>query len=237
MSTTFLSAVGRVMRLNAIIRGDTDLPTTFSDVQHNATINLAIVAIQDELTYLIADRLIPSERKTTGSITLATQSRAYTLATDFIRFYGVPHFYYATGNRQIYEYAGGLESLQIDIYNYATQYGQPNWWYFEPGATDQVGFFQVPSATENGQVWTYDYEGSVLVTVASDTLPFHAVEQDNMFIVMAARRFKYLFEDVQNKADIQAVLDADKTWRASKSALLALIRGRNPAQRYASQYV
>lgn len=236
MSTTFLSAVGRVMRINAIIRGDTDLPTTFSDVQHNASINLAVVAIQDELTYLIADRLIPAERKTTGSITFVTQTRTYALATDFIRFYGVPHFFNVNAMRQIYEYEGGLTQLQVDIYNYATQYGTPNWYYVEPAATDQVGFFLVPSASENGQIWTYDYQASVLVSVASDTLPFSKTEQDNMFIQMAARRFKYTFEDVGNKADIQAVLNQDQTWKTSKAALMSLIRGRDPAQFYAVNY-
>lgn len=224
------------MRLNAIIRGDTDLPTTFSDVQHNASINLAVVAVQDELTYLVADRMIPSERKTTGTISLGVQTRTYALAADFLRFYGEPHLMNSTLNRQIYEYGGGLEQLQVDIFNYATQYGQPNWFYFEPGATDKIGLFQVPGAAEAGQQWTYDYEGSVLVTASTDTLPFHSTEQDNMFIAMAGRRFKYLFEDVANKADIQAVLNADMTYRASKAALLALIRGRNPARTYASNY-
>ena len=42
----FLGAVTRVMRINGILRGDTDAPTTFSDLQHGATIQLAQIAIQ-----------------------------------------------------------------------------------------------------------------------------------------------------------------------------------------------
>lgn len=58
----FLSAVNRVLRTNNIIRGDDDAITTFSDTQHNATLNLALIAIQDELTETVADRLISYEK-------------------------------------------------------------------------------------------------------------------------------------------------------------------------------
>jgi hypothetical protein len=218
-----------------MISGDTDVPVTFSDTQHNASMNVAIIAVQDELTYLIADRLIPSERKTTGAITTSAGQRTYTLASDFIRFYGNPaKLYNSTQNRMIYEYPGGLDVLSNDIFNYASQPGSPNWWYFEPTTTDKIGLFQVPNAIEN---WTYDYEGSVLVTNASDTLPFHAVEQDNMFTLMAARRFKFMFEDVGGKADVQAILDLDSSYRSSKAALINLIKGKNPSRYYASHYV
>lgn len=234
MSTTFISAVTRILTSNALIRGDTDAPTTFSDVQHNASMKVAQIAVQNELIYLISDRLIPSERKTTGSITTSSGLRTYALATDFQRFYGSPpRLYNATQNRQIYEYSGGLDQLQVDIFNYATQPGSPNWWYFEPTTTDKIGFFQVPNAVE---VWTYDYEGSVLVTLSSDVLPFHSTEQDYMFIEMCSRRFKYMFEDVQNAGDIQAILDKDSGYRNSKAALMNLIRGKAPSRNYSSQY-
>src|SRR5689334_25409676 len=56
------------MRIEGILRGDTDAPTTFSDLQHGATINLAQISIQDELNELTSDTLLPYEKKTTGSI-------------------------------------------------------------------------------------------------------------------------------------------------------------------------
>ena len=45
----FVGAVNRLLRLNAIITGDDDNITTFSDTQHAAAISLAQIAIQDEL--------------------------------------------------------------------------------------------------------------------------------------------------------------------------------------------
>ena len=235
---TFLECVTRILRLNAIIRGDTDVPSTFDDVQHNASLNIAILATQNELIRLIAERLIPKERNTSGSITLATNTRVYNLATGFTRFYGAPHFYNSTQNRQIYEYPGGLEKLQIDIFNFATQYGQPNWWYWEPSnaTLKQVGFFQVPSSSENGQAWTYDYEASVMVTLSSDNMPFHNDEENFVFAEMSGRRFKFMYEDTKNEADIQKILDADTSYRSAKATLLKLIKGQNPSTRYGHSY-
>lgn len=237
--TTFVDAVNRILRLNAVIRGDTDPITTFSDTAHNASLNLAVVAVQDELAKLIAERLIPKERSTSGSITLTTNTRTYDLASNFIRFYGVPHFYNSTANRQIYEYPGGLAKLQVEIYNYATQYGAPNWFYWEPvdSTNKKVGFYQVPSSAQNGNVWTYDYEASVMVSSASDNMPFHNNEENYAFIGMCSRRFKYLWADVKSEIDIQAVLDKDTSYRTYSATLMKLIRGQNAAKSYGAAYL
>ena len=103
---TFLDAVNRILRTNGIIRGDDDEVTTFNDVQHNATLNLAKIAVQDELVEFVSDRLVPLEQ-TTGTMDVSSGVRTYTLASDFVQFYGHPLFYDATNNRQLYEYPGG----------------------------------------------------------------------------------------------------------------------------------
>jgi len=234
---TFLECINRILRANAIIRGDTDTVATFADTQHNASLNIGILAVQDELINLIADKLIPAERKTTGTVTFATNTRTYALASDFTRLFGVPHFYRAADNRQLFEYPGGLEALQVTFLDYETQYSDPNYFYFEPAATKKVGFFQVPSSTENGDIWTYEYEGSVLVNLASDTLPFPNSEESYAFTVMAGRRFKFAFEDVKNEADITAVLERDRTYLSAKTTLFKLIKGANPSRSYGSVYV
>ncbi len=235
---TLLECINRILRSNAILRGDTDPVVAFTDTNHNASLNIAIIAVQNELTRLIARKLIPKERRTTGSIALVTQQRTYSLATDFMRFYAMPHLFNATQNRQIYEYQGGLPAIQVEIYNYATQYGQPNWWYWEPGNTayKQIGLFLVPSAAENTQVWTYDYEASVMVSLAADPMPFHNDEENYTFSEMAGRRFKFMFEDVKNSADIQAVLDADRTYLTATATLYGLLKGKDPVKTYGAVY-
>lgn len=235
---TFLECINRILRMNAVIRGDTDTVATFNDIAHNATLNVGIICVQNELVKLIADRLIPKERLTSGSISLVNGTRVYNLAAAFTRFYGVPHLYNATDNRQIYEYNGGLETLQIDIWDYTTQSGDPVSWYWEPSnsATKQIGLFPVPTANEGGEAWTYDYETSVLVSDSTDDLPFHNDEENFSFTEMAGRRFKFTFEDVKNEMDVQAVLDKDTSYKSAKATLFKLMRGQNPSAFYGAIY-
>ena len=223
---TFIECVTRILRLNAILRGDTDAPSTFSDTNHNASMQLAIVAVQDELTALTAERLIPYE-KTSGTIALSTGTRAYALATDFRNFYGYPHFYDSTNNRLITEWPGGQESLQVSDFQYLTRTGTPTWWYWEPTTSKKVGFYNVPDATWNGVSLTYHYEASVMVSSASDTMPFHNNEENYAFAGMASRRFKFMWEETEKAQDIQQILENDLSYKTAKTTLIRLMRGTN----------
>jgi hypothetical protein len=227
----FLDAVNRVMRLNGIIRGDTDTVTTFNDTAHNATLNLAIVAIQDELGDLVADRLIPYELAS-GTITLVSGTRTYALASDFIRFYG--NAFFLNGTREVYEYMGGRVALQSEVPQYKTAAGTPNWWYWEPATTKQIGFYQVPNSS--GDLYVYDYEKSVMVTASTDTIPLHNTEESNQFCLMCSRRFKVLYEDTEKQSDVVAVLDMDNTYRRARRSLFQLIKGENPPNKYSPTY-
>jgi hypothetical protein len=234
-AATFLEGVTRVLRLNGIIRGDTDAPTSFSDTAHNASMNIAIVAIQDELATLVADRLIPFE-KTSSTLTLANGTRTYSLDSQFVNFYGNPHFYDSTGNRIIPEYPGGQEQLMLNDFKYQTTPGTPTWWYWEPTTTKKVGFYPVPDSTMDGRSLTYHFEASVYVSLSTDYLPFHLAEESNMFCAMAGRRFKFLFEDVNNQADVQGILDNDVSYRTARGTLIRLMRGTNAPGYYAPRY-
>lgn len=231
---TFLEAVNRVLRLNGIIRGDTDTVATFTDTAHNATLNLAIVAIQDELGDLISDKMIPYEMGA-GTITLVSGTRTYSLASDFVRFYGKGFFYDSTRNWEVFEYDGGRENLQLEIPNYKTTSGTPISWYWEPGPTKVVGFYQVPNSS--GGVYSYDYEASVMVTDSTDTMPFHNDEENYQFCIMCARRFKVLFEDVEKASDVVGALDMDRTYARARRALINMIRGTNQPNKYSATYV
>lgn len=231
-SLNFLDVINRILRLNAVIRGDTDLVSSFQDTQHNASLNLAIVCVQDELINLVADRLIPSERMTSGMITTVANQRTYSLASDFLRFYGQPHLRHST--TLIGEWPGGLENLQIQYPNYDTDTGSVNWFYFEPTQTKKIGLFQVPGSS--GEIWTYEYQASSIVTLATDFLPFHNDEENFAFTTMAARRFRFSWEDVKNQLDIMGVLEKDRTYITAKATLMNLITGKKPTRSYCNYY-
>lgn len=216
------------MRIEGIIRGDTDAPTTLTDLQHGATIQIALIAIQDELTSLTAETLIPYERDATGSITTTASTRSYSLASDFVRFYGIASLFDSTTKNRLYEYKGGEIALQQDFLDYKTTESEPIAWYFDATTTKKIGFWPVPTSAKT---YTYDYEQDVSVSAASDSLPFHNEIEAQTFCRLAARRFKLLYQKLD-----PALLEVDPEHRSAKATLANLIVGINPMKRYGPVY-
>jgi hypothetical protein len=227
---TFLEAVNRLLRINTIIKGDDDNITSFSDTQHAADISLAQIAIQDELTEIISERLIPYEH-TTNTISLVTSQRSYALDTTFIRFFGAPSFYNSASNYRIYEYKGGEQALMNQDLLYKTTEGSPMWFYWDNTTTKKVAFYNVPSDAYNALSLSYDFEKSVLVTNTTDTMPFHNNEENYSFVTMAATRFKYMIE----KKDAGLLME-NSTYGNAKSRLYSLLRWKDPSSHYGKKY-
>lgn len=224
----FVTGVNRLLRINGVIKGDDDAITTFSDTQHAHDIQLAQIAIQDEITELCSDNLIPYEH-TTGTISLVTSTRSYTLAADFVRFFE-PSFYDSTDNVRYWEFKGGEKALMLCDYQYKTTEGSPMYWYWDSTTTKKVAFYNVPSASYNGRSLAYDYEKSVMVTNTTDTLPFHNNEEAFAFCSMAARRMEAMMKGGQ------ADLNMDPVYNSARARLLNLIRPTNPCNSYGKQY-
>lgn len=230
---TFLELVNRMLRENGLIRGDTDVLTSFSDTNHNSTSQIAQIAVQNEIAELSARGLLPYQHTIQASLTLATGTRSYSLPAAFIQLWGDPPFFLdSTQNYRVFEYPGGENQLRNDAITYRTMAGAPNYWYQELGQTQKVSFFPVPDASVNGRSLVYDYEASVNVALSSDTIPLPTIDQQYAFGTMACRRFKLLFE-----GKIDTPVDADPIYRGARATLFSLIKGKQPAQRYGSVYV
>lgn len=228
----FLSAVNRILRINGILRGDTDALTSFSNTNHNSTSQLAQIAVQDEIAEQTSRGLLPYNHNTTGTLTMVTNQRSYSLPTNFIQMYGEPPFFYdTTNNYAIFEYAGGENQLRNDVIDYRTQYGSPVNFYFELGTTQKVSFFQVPNSSIAGRVYSYDYSASANVLAEGDTIPVTTTDQAYTFCAMAERRFKFLFE---GKVDMP--IDQDPVYREARARLYALIKGKQPSTQYGAVY-
>lgn len=226
---TFLDAVNRLLRASGIMRGDDDELDNFSSTQHNAAMNLAIVAVQSELADLVADRLIPYE-KTEASITTTSGTRTYTLESDFVRFFGQrPFLYNAADNIQMFEYPGGVDALRHAILDYKTQSGQPYYWYYEDTTTKKIGLFPVPDAAET---WTYDYEKDLRVSASTDTLPFHSTTEGEAFADFVLPRFKRLL----TRAPLDGLRN-DSDRMEARARLANLLRHTEPSKRYGARYV
>lgn len=58
-----------------------------------------------------------------------------------------------------------------------------------------------------------------------------------MFTQMAARRFKFMWADTDNKADVQAILNQDVSYRTARANLFAVLKGRGAKTSYGNIYV
>jgi hypothetical protein len=228
---TFLEVVNRIFRANGIIQGDTDEITSFSDTQHLATTQLAIIAVQDELIDLIARKMVDNER-TSGSLSISASTRAYSLASNFISFEGTPHF--LDSDKQIIpEYPGGLNQLRLEDQNWDTAEGKPIYWYWDNTTTKRVGFWPVPDASDT---FTYAYEKSILISGAGETLPLITDEEAYVFTQMAGRRFKFMFETAEKPQDIVNILDNDVSYNRARATLYRLMRGQEQSSYYGHYY-
>jgi hypothetical protein len=225
---TLIQAIARIMRIEGIIRGDTDAPTSLSDLQHGATINLAAIAVQDELIEIASDAMLPYEKTTTGSIATVSGTRSYSLAADFVRFVGTAMLYCADDNFEMFEFPGGEEKLKLQVPNYRTVQADPFAFYFEHGTTKKISFYQVPQSVKT---YVYDYEKDISVTAAADTLPFQNEIEAQAFCRVAARRFKYIYQGLDIKD-----LDSDTERQKAKTVLFDLIVGKNAPRHYAPVY-
>jgi len=234
--STFLDGVNRVLRQNAIITGDDDDLTSFADTQHRASMNLAQIAIQNTLTELSTDKLLPVEQ-TDGTITMVEGTRTYDLAADFVRFAEEKPFMLEldgsgnSANRFMRMYPGGEAQLRRDILDYRTQSGTPNYFYDVHGATKAVGVFQVPNNLYDGKVFRYIYEKSVYPTVAASVLPFTTDQESHTFLDMASRRFQFMF----TKQPMQG-LEQDIIYNTARTSLVNLMRQSYATTQYGYDY-
>lgn len=230
-SQTLLDAVNRVLRISGIIRGDTDPITSFSDTQHNATLNLAIIAIQSVLTDLAAYYDLPMERKT-DTITFVAGTRVYNMAADFMQFWNNQAYVYdAVQNLPIPAFAGGEQKLSRDLPNYQTQNGYPIAFYEVDGAaTKQIGFFPVPTASEAGRVITYDYEKDIIPLVETDRMPFVKNIEVYKFCELAAVKFNAIFSQEPRSASPD--VEHDPTYISARADLLKLLTQIKPSTKY-----
>lgn len=229
----FIGGVNRILQLNGIIRGDTDLLVTFSDTNHNSTSTLAQLAIQTEITELSSKGQLPYQHNISSTLTMVSGQRSYAFPANFIQLWGDPPFFYdPIAEFTVLQYAGGENQLRTDILTYRTDQGYPLFFYFELGTTQQVSFYPVPDSQRNGLVLDYDYSSSVNVSNSTDTLPLATTDQAYAFVEMASRRFKFLFE---GKIDVP--MDSDAVYREARARLFSLLGWKQPPRKYGSGYV
>lgn len=231
---TFLEAVNRMLRLATLMQWDDDDITSFSNTQHAGNISLCRQAVQHVLNDLVADEFLWDE-DATGNLTTVASTRTYSLASDFVQLDGTkPWFFKLAGvagtdaeGQFLYEYPGGEDQLRKEVFQYTSQTGTPQWYYFTDD--QEIGMYPIPDTSDD--VYRYHYQKNVMVTSESDTLPFDSDQKGYAFVDMATRIFTFLFtrQPLDN-------IHNDVIYQRAKGALLSLNKKKDPIRRYGYRY-
>jgi hypothetical protein len=169
MTVTLLDSVNLLLKRVGLIAGDAMPLTTLTDSARQRAIDLAIQVIGEGVDELFTAQDLPMPLGVgEGTISLDTGVKAYQLAANMmrLRFPIIDRV-----NRQFWtEFPGGYEALLAsDPSQSAT--GLPNYACIRP--TDGWLFLdRTPQATEDGKVYTYEYDKALTFALATDVMPF-----------------------------------------------------------------
>lgn len=173
MAKTLLNGVNEVLKRVGIIQGDTAELTTLTDSSRQRPIDLSIQAWNEAVDELYSLSNLPKPNEMVeGTLTLATSDRDYALATGLTQLYFPLHD--TTNGHYIYEYDKGYLHLVNSQPFPANENGLPNYAVIRP-SDGQLYLDRIPTATENGNQYTYYYDTDLVVSAAADTFPFKDV--------------------------------------------------------------
>jgi hypothetical protein len=177
MAKTLLNAVNEVGKRAAWIAGDAGLLTSLTDSGRQSFIDQTVQIVNEGISELYtASEVAQPNEQAESTVTLATGTRAYSLATDLVQIRWPLRD--KTNSQFMVEMPGGYDALlNLDIAQDDT--GLPYYAAIRP--TDgKLHLDRAPTATENGRIYTYQYDKSLLMSLAADTVPFN----DNVFYSM-----------------------------------------------------
>lgn len=170
MAKTLLNAVNEIFRRVSLVAGDASLLTSLTDSSRQVDIDVAVQVVNEgmDALYSVCELSFPSGQAE-SSIALSTGTRAYSLASDLSRMHWP--LIDKTNTQFIFEYPSGYEGL-LFLDPQQDDTGLPYFAAIRP--TDgKLHLDRAPTSTENGRVYTYQYDKDTGITSASDTVPFN----------------------------------------------------------------
>lgn len=169
MAKTLLDGVNEILKRVGVNAGNALPLTSLTDSarQHNIDVSIQVINEGLDELYQGSSKSLPFEQAE-STITLATGVREYTLATDLIMMIWPmidrPNIQY------IWEYTQGYNAmLLLDPQQLFT--GIPIYGCISP-INGKLRFDRAPDATVNGNTYTYEYERNLVLSLATDPMPF-----------------------------------------------------------------
>lgn len=216
---TLLDGVNEVLRKKSLIAGDASLLSSLTDSARQSWIDIAIQVINEGIdeVYSISAVPLPNQMVET-TITLATNTKAYSLPTDLVRMHWP--LIDRTNRRFIQRYSNGYEEmLQIDLGQTFT--GLPLYAAIRP-SDNKLVMDRTPTSAENGNVYNYQYDKDTVLVAATDTMPFNNAVFRAMVDVWAQ-----LWERVKRTQNYDVVMFKTSLGRAAR-----LLTENQPRENY-----
>lgn len=174
---TLLQAINAVLQRLSYTAGDAGAVTSLTDSPRQVAIDCAVQVINEGIAELYSTSDIPQPNEQAESfITLATGTRAYSLATDLIQMRWP--LIDKTNTQFIYDYPSGYNGL-LALDPEQDNTGQPHWGVIRP--TDgKIHLDVAPTSAENGKIYTYQYDKNLRLTLTTSNVPFNDVVFDAM---------------------------------------------------------
>lgn len=168
--STLLDAVNRTLKRAKVLDENQTL-TSISESSKQGWIDVAIQVINETILELYDMASLPKPNGLgEATITLATADRDYALNASLTKLFWP--FIDETNGATIYEWRGGYLDLVESQLQPANFTGLALWACIRP--TDgQLYLDRIPTSAENGKIYKYRYETSILLAAATDTLPFN----------------------------------------------------------------
>lgn len=166
---TLLDGVNAVLKRVREIDSSGEL-SSLTDSARQVAIDIAVMvwneAIED--LYQLSSTPYPQEQAE-STITLATGDRSYALASGLLQMRWP--LIDKTNNQFIWEYEHGYNGLLL-LDPEQDDTGLPLWSAINP-VNGELHLDRAPTSVENNNVYTYQYDKDVSLSLAADTMPFN----------------------------------------------------------------
>lgn len=193
MAKTLLQAVNDILKRASIIAGDSGALTSLTDSARQVDIDQAVQVINEGIDYLYSGTPTRPNRQASSTITLATSTRAYSLASGLVRLHWP--LIDRTNSQFIHQFHGTYDDLlRYDPEQDDT--GLPIYGTIRP--TDGYLFLIcAPTSADNGKVYTYQYDADVSLSLLTDSVPFN----DTVYRAMVPAWFQLWKRERRNEFD------------------------------------
>lgn len=177
MAKTLLNCVNETLKRVNEIAGDAGALTSLTEPARQHIVDIAVQVVNEGIVGLYSEsHLAMPNEQAEGTITLVTSTRGYALASDMVQLRWP--FIDKTNNQYLVPFNGGYNAMLV-LDPEQDDTGLPHWAAIRP--TDgYLHLDRAPTSIENGRVYTYQYDKSLLMDAAADTVPF----TDEVFTMM-----------------------------------------------------